>query len=194
LRLYSLFSLVSPTKNQRWIGAPPLASFRINNTRGSNPVVVELIVQWLATAQCDRKNDFAEGAFCAAVDAQRKATAIVSAVRIIPGRYLPLCRCRVEHKKVVDCLSPRTARCALALSLPAAIDRPLTFFPLGETAKGSLAKEHQKVEEQQATIAELKRAIARLTARDEEQAAQIQKVSAQLELSKAAPQTVLNRQ
>ena len=51
-------------------------------------------------------------------------------------------------------------------------------------------KEHRKNEEQQATIAELKREIARLAARDEEQAAQIQKVSAQLELSKAPPQTV----
>jgi hypothetical protein len=53
-------------------------------------------------------------------------------------------------------------------------------------------KEHKKVEEQQATIAELKKAIARLAARDEEQAAQIQKVSAQLEASKPAPQVVNN--
>jgi uncharacterized protein YlxW (UPF0749 family) len=47
-------------------------------------------------------------------------------------------------------------------------------------------KEHKKVEEQQATIAELKKAIARLATRDEEQAAQIQKVSAQIEVSKFA--------
>jgi hypothetical protein len=53
-------------------------------------------------------------------------------------------------------------------------------------------KEHRKNEEQQATIAELKKAIARLTARDEEQAAQIQKVSAQIEVSKPAPQVVNN--
>ena len=53
-------------------------------------------------------------------------------------------------------------------------------------------KEHKKVEEQQATIAELKKAIARLAARDEEQAAQIQKVSAQIEVSKPAPQVVSN--
>src|SRR5882724_9511507 len=32
----------------------------------------------------------------------------------------------------------------LALSLPAALNRPLTFFPLGETATGSLANNHQK--------------------------------------------------
>ena len=60
-------------------------------------------------------------------------------------------------------------------------------------------KEHKKVEEQQATIAELKSTVAQqqkgmeaLTAQLKEQAAQIQKVSAQLELSKPAPQTVLN--
>ena len=55
-------------------------------------------------------------------------------------------------------------------------------------------KEHRKNEEQQQTIVELKKEIARLGARDEEQAAQIQKVSAQLEVSKAAPKTVLNDQ
>jgi hypothetical protein len=53
-------------------------------------------------------------------------------------------------------------------------------------------KEHRKVEEQQATIAELKKAIARLAARDDEQASQIQKVSAQLEASKPALQVVNN--
>ena len=53
-------------------------------------------------------------------------------------------------------------------------------------------KEHRKNEEQHAIIAELKKAIARLTARDEEQASQIQKVSAQLEASKPAPQVVNN--
>ena len=55
-------------------------------------------------------------------------------------------------------------------------------------------KEHPKSQEDRATIAELKREIASLTATVKEQAAQIQKVSAQLELSKAAPQTVLNNQ
>ena len=53
-------------------------------------------------------------------------------------------------------------------------------------------KEHRKNEEQGATIAELRKAIARLAARDEEQAAQIQKVSSQLEASKPAPQVVNN--
>ena len=61
-------------------------------------------------------------------------------------------------------------------------------------------KEHKKVDEQQATIAELKSTVAQqqkgmevLTAQLREQAAQIQKVSAQLEVSKPAPQVVVNK-
>jgi len=57
-------------------------------------------------------------------------------------------------------------------------------------------KEHRKVEEQQATIAQLKKdfgaTIGQLTARLDEQAAQIQNVSAQLEAGKPAPQVVNN--
>ena len=65
-------------------------------------------------------------------------------------------------------------------------------------------KEHKKVEEQQATIAELKSTVAqqqkgfesKLTKQEKQiQAltAGLQKVSAQREVSKFAPQTVLNR-
>jgi len=58
-------------------------------------------------------------------------------------------------------------------------------------------KEHKKVEGQQATIAELKSTVALqqkgmqvLTAQLKEQAAQIQKVSAQLEASKPVTKVV----
>jgi uncharacterized coiled-coil protein SlyX len=61
-------------------------------------------------------------------------------------------------------------------------------------------KEHRKVEAQAASIAELKSTVAQqqkgmdvLTAQLKEQAAQIQKVSAQLELNKRVPQTVANK-
>ncbi len=54
-------------------------------------------------------------------------------------------------------------------------------------------KEHKKVEAQQASIAELKSTVGVLTAQLKEQAAQIQKVSAQLEVSKPAPQVVANK-
>jgi hypothetical protein len=59
-------------------------------------------------------------------------------------------------------------------------------------------KEHRRVEQLtkhfQVAIAQQRKEIAALTATVKEQAAQIQRVSAQLELSKAAPQTVLNNQ
>jgi len=55
-------------------------------------------------------------------------------------------------------------------------------------------KEHRKNEKQEATIAELKAEIATLFATVKEQAAQIQKVSAQVEFSKPAVQTALNNQ
>ena len=61
-------------------------------------------------------------------------------------------------------------------------------------------KEHKKVEEQQASIADLKSTVAVqqkemqvLTVQLKEQAAQIQKVSAQLEASKPAPKVVANK-
>jgi hypothetical protein len=61
-------------------------------------------------------------------------------------------------------------------------------------------KEHKKVEEQQASIAELKSTVAlqqkemqALVAQLREQAAQIQKVSAQIQTSKPAPQVVANK-
>ena len=57
-------------------------------------------------------------------------------------------------------------------------------------------KEHCKVEnlkkDFQATVAQQQREIAALAATVKEQAAQIQKVSAQLEASKPAPQMVNN--
>jgi hypothetical protein len=62
-------------------------------------------------------------------------------------------------------------------------------------------KEHRKVEEQEATITQLKSTVAQqqkgmevFAATLKEQASQIQKVSAQLEVSKPAPQIVLNNQ
>jgi trimeric autotransporter adhesin len=53
-------------------------------------------------------------------------------------------------------------------------------------------KENRKNEEQQATIAQLKSGMEALIATVKEQAAQIQKVSAQLEASKTTPQVVNN--
>jgi hypothetical protein len=54
-------------------------------------------------------------------------------------------------------------------------------------------KEHKKVEEQQASISQLKSEMQTMVAQLKEQAAQIQKVSAQLEVNKPAPHVVANK-
>jgi hypothetical protein len=53
-------------------------------------------------------------------------------------------------------------------------------------------KEHRKNEEQEATIAQLKSGMEALTASLKEQASQIQKMSAQLEVNKSAPRVAEN--
>jgi hypothetical protein len=53
-------------------------------------------------------------------------------------------------------------------------------------------KEHRKVQELEATVAQQRKGMDVVTAQLNEQAAQIQKVSAQVEMSKPAPRTVLN--
>jgi len=60
-------------------------------------------------------------------------------------------------------------------------------------------KEHKKVQAQQATITELQSTVAlqqkemeTVIARVEEQAAQFQKVNAQIEMNKLAPRMVIN--
>jgi hypothetical protein len=54
-------------------------------------------------------------------------------------------------------------------------------------------KEHKKVEDQQASISQLKSEMQTMVAQLKEQAAQIQKVSAQLEMQKPVPQVVVNK-
>ena len=54
-------------------------------------------------------------------------------------------------------------------------------------------KEHKKVQNLEVTIAQQAKGMEVLTAQLKEQAAQIQKVSAQVEVNKAAPQTVANK-
>jgi uncharacterized coiled-coil protein SlyX len=53
-------------------------------------------------------------------------------------------------------------------------------------------KEHRKVQELEANAANQQKEIRALTAALKEQASQIQKVTAQLEVSKLAPQVVKN--
>ena len=77
----------------------------------------------------------------------------------------------------------------------------LNYKAINAMMLNEFLKEHQKVAEQQATIAELKSTVAQqqkgmdvLTAQLKEQATQIQKVSAQIEVSRPVPKVVLNNQ
>ena len=54
-------------------------------------------------------------------------------------------------------------------------------------------KEHKRVEEQQASISQLKGEMQTMVAQLKEQATQIQKVSAQVQVNKPAPQVVVNK-
>jgi hypothetical protein len=85
-----------------------------------------------------------------------------------------------------------------ALVLPDKEGKPYTvrYDAVNAMLLNEFLKEHRKVQEQEATITQLKKdfraTVAQLTTRLDEQAAQIQKVSAQLEASKPAPQVVNN--
>jgi trimeric autotransporter adhesin len=88
----------------------------------------------------------------------------------------------------------------LVLNDPQGKPATLRFLNIQAMMLNEFLKEHKKVEEQQASIAELKSTVAQqqkgmevLTAQLKEQAAQIQKVSAQLEASKPTPKVVANQ-
>src|SRR6266536_2080039 len=89
-----------------------------------------------------------------------------------------------------------------ALVIPDKEGKPLSvrYEDVNVMLLNEFLKEHKKVEEQQASIADLKSTVALqhkemqgLTAQLKEQVAQIQKVSAQLEASKPAPKVVANK-
>jgi hypothetical protein len=69
----------------------------------------------------------------------------------------------------------------------------IRFDSINAMLLNEFLKEHRRVEELQATVAQQQKGMEVLTAQLKEQAAQIQKVSAQLETSKPAPQVVVNK-
>jgi predicted RNase H-like nuclease (RuvC/YqgF family) len=61
-----------------------------------------------------------------------------------------------------------------------------------QAMRDELLKQRKRIAELEATVERQQKGMEVLTAQSKEQAAQIQKVSAQLEVNKPAPQTVLN--
>jgi hypothetical protein len=67
------------------------------------------------------------------------------------------------------------------------------FEQIGMMLLNEFLKEHKKVEELQAIVAQQQNGMDVLTAQLKEQATEIQKVSAQLEMSKPAAKVVVNK-
>ena len=91
-------------------------------------------------------------------------------------------------------IAEEVAKVNPALVLPDKEGKPYTvrYEAVNAMLLNEFLKEHRKVDEQEKTIVELKSGMTALAATVKEQAAQIQKVSAQLEASKPAPQVVNN--
>jgi len=93
-------------------------------------------------------------------------------------------------------IAEEVAKVSPALVLPDREGKPYTvrYDAVNAMLLNEFLKKHRKNEEQEATIAELKSGMTALAATVKEQAAQIQKVSAQLEANKPTPQVVVNDQ
>ena len=89
------------------------------------------------------------------------------------------------------CAEGECGACAVAL-VETGPDGAARYEAVNAMLLNEFLKEHRKNEEQQATIAQLKSGMEALTATVKEQTAQIQKVSAQLEANKPAPQVTTN--
>jgi len=93
-------------------------------------------------------------------------------------------------------IAEEVAKVNPALVLPDKEGKPYTvrYDAVNAMLLNEFLKEHRKVESLEKAMAEQQKENAAMRAMLKEQASQIQKVSAQLELSKAAPQTVLNNE
>jgi hypothetical protein len=92
-------------------------------------------------------------------------------------------------------IAEEVARVNPALVIPDKEGKPYTvrYDAVNAMLLNEFLKEHKKVQDLEATVAQQQKGMEVLTAQLKEHAAQIQKVSAQLELNKPAPQTVTNK-
>src|SRR5262245_53753331 len=93
-------------------------------------------------------------------------------------------------------IAEEVAKVNPALVLPDKEGKPYTvrYDAVNAMLLNEFLKEHRKNEEQQTTITDLKSAVAQQQKQIDALTVGLQKVSAQLELKKPAPQTVLNGQ
>jgi predicted ribosome quality control (RQC) complex YloA/Tae2 family protein len=119
-----------------------------------------------------------------------KASEIILSLRPVTFHY----KTDTKDTPQFGLIAEEVAKVNPALVLPDKEGKPYTvrYDAVNAMLLNEFLKEHRKNEEQQATIAQLKSGMEALTATVKEQAAQIQKVRAQLEASKPAPQVVNN--
>jgi len=121
-----------------------------------------------------------------------KASEIILSLRPVTFHY----KSDTEETPQFGLIAEEVSKVNPALVLPDKEGKPYTvrYDAVNVMLLNEFLKEHRKNEEQQATIAQLKSGMEALTSTVKEQAAQIQKVSAQLEANKPTPQVVANDQ
>jgi hypothetical protein len=153
---------------------------------GSQPVGVNASGQLGVRASAAR--------FKEAISSMDKASEAILALRPVSFRYQK----SLDPKGVPQygLVAEEVAKVNPDLVVPDEEGKPFSvrYEEVNAMLLNEFLKEHRTVQQQGATIAELKNEIANLTATVKEQAAQIQKVSAQIEVSKPASRTVLNNQ
>jgi uncharacterized coiled-coil protein SlyX len=126
-----------------------------------------------------------------------KASEVILSLRPVTFHY------KTDTKSIPQfgLIAEEVAKVNPALVLPDKEGKPYTvrYDAVNAMLLNEFLKEHRKVQEQEVTITQLKSTVAQqqkdfqaLTARLDEQASQIQKVSARLEANKPAPQVALN--
>jgi len=137
------------------------------------------------------------------ISTMEKVSEVILALRPVTFHY----KSDAKGTPQFGLIAEEVAKVSPALVLPDKEGKPYTvrYDAVNAMLLNEFLKEHRKVEEQQATITELKSTVAQqqkdfqatvaqLTARLDEQASQIQKVNAQLEVNRPAPQMISNNQ
>ena len=138
--------------------------------------------------------------FKEAIKPMEKASEVVLALQPVTFRYKK--EIDPERTPQFGLVAEQVAKVSPDLVIRDADGKPhaVRYEAVNAMLLNEFLKEHKKVEEEQATITELKSTVAQqqkgmevLTAQLKEQATQIQKVSAQLEMSKPAAKVVVNK-
>ncbi|MGC1323819.1 MAG: tail fiber domain-containing protein [Candidatus Udaeobacter sp.] len=171
--------------NTTWIGSV----YGVTTQSGTAPVVVSDTGQLGIAASSERfKKDIA---------AMEKASKVILSLRPVTFHY----KTDTKGTPQFGLIAEEVAKVNPALVLPDKEGKPYTvrYDAVNAMLLNEFLKEHKafleeqrKVEKQEKTIVELKSGMTALVATVKEQAAQSQKVSAQFEASKPAPQVVNN--